>query len=226
GTTGNVSGSRPGMMDFAGRAKFDAWKSVEGLSKEDAQKKYVDLVQSLLKADPAASAGDSGASAAGNTGVPGLQITKEDQLFRITLNRPTKFNAITWEMYEAIIEALGEANKDRTTKMTVFTGIGDYYCSGNDLSNFVIKSPEELKPMAERGEKLFHRYVTAYIDHNKPLVALVNGPAIGISVTLLALFDLVLASDKATFHTPFTSLGQSAEGCSTYTFPPLMGASK
>lgn len=50
--------------------------------------------------------------------------------------------------------------------------------------------------MAERGEKLFHRYVTAYIDHNKPLVALVNGPAIGISVTLLALFDLVLASDK------------------------------
>lgn len=54
--------------------------------------------------------------------MPGLQITKEDQLFRITLNRPTKFNAITWEMYEAIIEALGEANKDRTTKMTVFTG--------------------------------------------------------------------------------------------------------
>lgn len=54
--------------------------------------------------------------------------------------------------------------------------------------------------MADDAEKLFHRYVTAFINHDKPLVALVNGPAVGIPVTLMALFDLVYASDKVTVH--------------------------
>jgi diazepam-binding inhibitor (GABA receptor modulator, acyl-CoA-binding protein) len=53
GTDGNVTGSRPGMIDFKGRAKFDAWKKLEGMSKDDAQKSYVNLVQDLLKKDRA-----------------------------------------------------------------------------------------------------------------------------------------------------------------------------
>ena len=63
----------------------------------------------------------------------------------------------------------------------------------------------------------------AFIDFPKPLVVLVNGPAVGISVTVMALCDAVYATDRATFHTPFTILGQSPEGCSTVTFPQAMG---
>ncbi|KRX95249.1 Enoyl-CoA delta isomerase 2, mitochondrial, partial [Trichinella pseudospiralis] len=93
------------------------------------------------------------------------------------------------------------------------------------LNNFLVKPPDTAK-MAADAKLLLRDFVGAFIDHPKVLVAAVNGPAVGISVTILGLFDLVFASDNATFHTPFTSLGQSPEGCSSFTFPLLMGNTK
>lgn len=65
--------------------------------------------------------------------------------------------------------------------------------------------------------------MNAFINFSKPLVALVNGPCIGIAFTVLGLFDMIMASDKATFYAPFTQLALSPEGCSSYTFPKIMG---
>ncbi|RCN25745.1 hypothetical protein ANCCAN_28540, partial [Ancylostoma caninum] len=80
--------------------------------------------------------------------------------------------------------------------------------------------------MAEEAAQILKRYIQAYIDHEKPLICLINGPALGIAVTVLPLFEYVLATDKCTFHTPFATLGQSPEGASSYTFPLLMGQLK
>ncbi|KAL3079808.1 hypothetical protein niasHS_014090 [Heterodera schachtii] len=214
---GDVRGDRPKMLEFVARAKFDAWEKVKGMPKADAQHKYAEIVNSLLK--------NAGIN---NTNTSADTSETEGKVYKIELNRPDKYNAITWEMYEGLISALGDASADRETSVTVMTGVGSYFCAGNDLSNFTrgVKTSDDLRAMADRGERVLERYVRAFIEHEKPLIGLVNGPAIGISVTVLPLFDLVIASDKATFHAPFSSLGQSPEGCSSYTFPLIMGMSK
>jgi len=72
---------------------------------------------------------------------------------------------------------------------------------------------------------MLKEFVSAFINFPKPLIAAVNGPAIGIAVTTLAICDVVYASESATFTTPFTALGQSPEGLSSLLFPQIFGRS-
>uniref|UniRef100_A0A8C8FNJ7 ACB domain-containing protein n=1 Tax=Oncorhynchus tshawytscha TaxID=74940 RepID=A0A8C8FNJ7_ONCTS len=213
-TQGPCNTPKPGMLDFVGKAKWDAWKSLGSVSQEDARQQYVDLIDSLLAAEgPAVAAQPTGSAATFDT----LLVSTEDNITTIRLNRPQKKNAITVEMYNEVIKALEQAGKDDSV-ITVITGSGDFYCSGNDLTNFT-KIPEGTF-------FLMLEFVKAFIDFPKPLVAVVNGPAVGVSVTLLGLFEIVYATERATFHTPFSQLGQSPEGCSSYTFPKIMGNAK
>ena len=110
------------------------------------------------------------------------------------------------------------------------TGAGDSFSSGNDLGNFLTAMSstqfDSKEEMAEFGGKLLHGIVEAFIDFPKPLISAVNGAAIGIMFTILPLFDLVFATPTATFLAPFSQLGQAPEGCSTLTFPRLMGGAR
>ncbi|XP_077480545.1 enoyl-CoA delta isomerase 2 isoform X2 [Stigmatopora argus] len=226
-TRGPCDAPKPGMLDFVNKAKWDAWNSLGSLAQEEARQRYCDLIGSLAAAEEGGSPARVAAAPATATagGYDCLLVDTRDNITTVTFNRPAKKNAITTRMYEEIIEALGQAARDPSV-ITVFTGAGDYYCSGNDLSNFT-KIPEGgVEQMAKDGGELLRKYVKAFIDFPKPLVALVNGPAVGISVTVMGMFELVYASESATFHTPFTQLGQSPEGCSSYTFPRIMGYGK
>ncbi|XP_036044481.1 enoyl-CoA delta isomerase 2-like [Onychomys torridus] len=207
---------KPVQFDVDNNAKRDRWK-------ETAKQNYVDLVSSLSPSSEASSQGKHGV----NEKVQGskdIVVTSEDGIMKIVFNRPTKKNAITLQMYEEIMLALKNASTDNSA-MTVFTGTGDYYCSGNDLNN-LINATGEIQEVARKSAMALREFVSRFIDFPKPLVAVVNGPAIGIAVTLLGLFDAVYASEKATFLTPFTHLGQSPEACSSYTFPKIMGSAK
>ncbi|XP_022073902.1 enoyl-CoA delta isomerase 2, mitochondrial [Acanthochromis polyacanthus] len=224
-TQGPCNTPKPGMLDFVNKVKWDAWKSLGSMSQDEARQQYCDLVGSLVAAEGGSSAQVAAQPAGSEATYETLLVTTEDNMTTIRLNRPHKKNAITTEMYNDIVAALEQAAKDDSV-LTVFTGAGDFYCSGNDLSNFT-KIPEEgVELMAKQAGDLLRNYVNAYIDFPKPLVAVVNGPAVGIAVTTLALFDLVYATEKATFHTPFSQLGQSPEACSSYTFPKMMGVAK
>ncbi|XP_020783246.1 enoyl-CoA delta isomerase 2, mitochondrial isoform X2 [Boleophthalmus pectinirostris] len=224
-TVGRCSTARPGMIDFINRAKWDAWNALGDTAQDDARQQYCDLIGSLVAAEGGSAS--VAARPAGSLSSPyeTLLVTTENNITTITLNRPAKKNAITTEMYREIMAALDQASSDSSV-LTVFTGAGDFYCSGNDLTNFTEIPEGGLEQKAKDGGELLRQYVKSYIDFPKPLVAVVNGPAVGVSVTVLGLFDLVYATERATFHTPFSQLGQSAEGCSSYTFPKLMGHAK
>ena len=158
----------------------------------------------------------------------GLSVETKNNLLWIKLNRPKKFNAITREMYEGLTATFTKVNSDPSIRAVILTGAGDYYSSGNDLSNFTraMADPEGPKAGLKNSQEILIRFVDSLILLEKFLIAAVNGPAVGIPVTTLPLCDYVLASTKATFQTPFTALGQCPEACSSFTIPQMMGRTR
>ena len=150
-----------------------------------------------------------------------LLVSLNNGVRLIKFNRPSKKNAINGSMYSEITKILNEDATNDDVIVTVFTGAGSFYSSGNDLEGNSEFTEEAMRAACDRVV----RYVDAFIDYPKLLIAVINGPAIGIAVTTLGLFDVVYASNKATFHTPFAALGLCAEGCSSYLFPRMMGKS-
>ncbi|XP_075069108.1 enoyl-CoA delta isomerase 2-like [Mixophyes fleayi] len=223
GTQGHCSTPKPSMLDFVNKAKWDAWNSLGSLSKDEARQTYIELVSNLVSSESPTK--DPSSSSRAERKYETLQVSCQDNITTISLDRPEKKNAITLQMYEEIGLALAEAAKDDSV-ITVLTGRGDYFCSGNDLNNFTNIPLEGKEKMSSDAAVILQAFVSKFIDFPKPLIAVVNGPAVGISVTILGMFDLVYATDRATFHTPFSQLGQSPEGCSSYTFPRIMGLSK
>uniref|UniRef100_A0A1B6LJD1 Enoyl-CoA delta isomerase 2, mitochondrial n=1 Tax=Graphocephala atropunctata TaxID=36148 RepID=A0A1B6LJD1_9HEMI len=150
-----------------------------------------------------------------------LEVKVNDGVQTIKFNRPEKKNAFNREMYEGMISTLSQSAGDDRVVLTVLTGSGDYYSSGNDFS---LPQVADTQAFFKESTAMVSKFVAAFIDYPKLLVAIVNGPALGIAATTLALCDVVYASDKAWFRTPFTQLGLVPEGCSTVTFPRIMGS--
>lgn len=139
----------------------------------------------------------------------------------MTLNRPRQRNAISLEMYDETQKALSFVASHGESDGLIVTGVGEYYSSGNDLSNF--SKPMHPKTMAKEARELCEKWVNAWVEFPKPIVSAVNGPAIGIAVTTMGLCDGRICSERSTFQTPFKQLAQAPEGCSSYMFPKLMG---
>ncbi|KAH7720946.1 enoyl-CoA delta isomerase 2 [Aphelenchoides avenae] len=154
---------------------------------------------------------------------PAILTKKEDKIFRITFNCPARLNAISTDMYQQLSDGLEQAQADPGVVYTVFTGNGDFYSSGNNFSPAVLKKIMQKPEYIEQIWDGAQRFIEALIMHDKALIGLVNGPAIGVACSTLSLFDQVIASDKAYFHCPFTQVGICAEGTSSASFPALMG---
>ena len=129
----------------------------------------------------------------------------------VALNRPGAKNAFSDEMYLDLVEVLEEVSADSSLAALILTGSGSYFSSGADLKQVSILSEDG----SERNtlDSPAGRFMMAVIEFPKILCAAVNGPAIGIAVTLLLHCDLCYSSDKATFWAPFTRLALGTKCC-------------
>lgn len=147
--------------------------------------------------------------------------TCKNHVRKIKLNRPERKNAFNQHMYMDIANTLNKDAVNDDIAVTIITGTGEYFSSGNDLQNAMENSGD-----IEGGLKIFKGMVDAFINYPKILISVVNGPAIGIGATMPALCDIIYASNTAFFDTPFIKLGLSIEGASSFSFPQNLGKSK
>ncbi len=137
-------------------------------------------------------------------------------VLRIVFNRPDKKNALTVEMYEALNEAFDLAAGDPGIKALLFAGEGGTYTAGNDLQDFLANPPKgEEAPVFQFIRNLAHC--------PKPMIAAVQGYAVGVGTTMLMHCDLVYAADDAKFSLPFVNLGLCPEAAVSYLLPRIAG---
>ncbi|WP_064694038.1 crotonase/enoyl-CoA hydratase family protein [Rhizobium aegyptiacum] len=140
---------------------------------------------------------------------PGVQI--------IRFNRPEKKNAFTRAMYRTMADALNAANKDANIRVTAFLGTEGSFSAGNDIGDFLAAAMG-----GSMGEELID-FLYALARSEKPLVAGIDGLAIGIGTTLNLHCDLTIASDRSQFRTPFVDLALVPEAASSLIGPRIMG---
>lgn len=144
-----------------------------------------------------------------------ISIRHHDRVTTITINRPDKKNALTQAMYGAMADGVLAYAGDEAARALVFTGTGDMFTSGNDLSDFASS--------AGNGPSQVERFLQAIKDCPKPLIAAVNGGAIGVGLTMLLHCDLVYAGESALLSAPFVSLGLVPEAASSLLLPAAVG---
>ena len=149
-----------------------------------------------------------------------LIVTDEDFTRVITLRRPEKKNAITHEMYRLMSDAIDTAQNNPAIRCLIITGGSGAFTAGNDLEDFVATATTDSGPF---GSSPAIKFLYSLAQNTKPIIAAVDGIAVGIGTTLLFHCDYVLASSTATFSTPFIHLGLVPEGASSLLMPRTMG---
>jgi enoyl-CoA hydratase/carnithine racemase len=137
-------------------------------------------------------------------------------VFTITFNRPNKKNAFSVAMYESMSRAFASARERGDVRVIVLRGSEGMFTAGNDLMDFMRAPP--TGPDSPTAQFLGH-----LVACEKPMVAAVQGPAIGIGVTMLLHCDLVYAADNTRFRMPFVNLGLCPELGSSFLLPRIMG---
>ena len=156
-----------------------------------------------------------------------LDTTRDKKVLTIQFTRPEKMNTFSGQMLRDILEVLDDAEKDDEVRAVIFTGSGKAFCAGADLS-----SGEDTFDMSDRQKKDQNVQrdtggvlTLRLFDFKKPLIAAINGAAVGVGVTMTLPMDVRICSDRAKFGFVFAKRGIVPEACSSWFLPKIVGIS-
>ena len=156
-----------------------------------------------------------------------LKTVLNKKVLTVVFNRPNEMNTFSGQMLKDILELLDEAEKDDDIRAVIFTGSGKAFCAGADLS-----SGEDTFDMSDKGKSDAEVkrdtggiLTLRLFDFKKPLIAAINGAAVGVGVTMTLPMDVRICSEKAKFGFVFAKRGIVPEACSSWFLPKIVGIS-
>jgi enoyl-CoA hydratase/carnithine racemase len=161
-----------------------------------------------------------------------LRYEVADRILTLTLNRPDRMNAFTGVMCDELIAAFDRADADDAVKVVIVTGAGRAFCAGADLerggetwgkhSDYIAAQAATDRYVGDGGGRVTRRIY----DFNKPVIAAINGPAVGVGLTMTLAMDIRLAASNTKLGFVFAGRGIVPEACSTWFLPRIVGISK
>lgn len=157
---------------------------------------------------------------------------KDEGIATLTLNRPKVLNALLYQTYNELSDAINDANKDAEVRVLVITGNGRAFCSGDDVRS-MWQTPDwnsadnvSREAIARRGKGIHNPVTKAMIDFGKPSIAAVNGPAVGWGIELALWCDMRIAAETARFGEVFVRRGLMPSPAGTYLLRLMVGLAK
>ncbi|XP_073534817.1 chromodomain Y-like protein [Phyllobates terribilis] len=152
-----------------------------------------------------------------------IVVRKQDGFTHILLStKSSENNSLNPEVMKEVQGALATAAAD-DSKLVLFSAVGSVFCCGLDFIYFIRRLTDDRKKESTKMADAIRVFVNTFIQFKKPIIVAVNGPAIGLGASILPLCDVIWANEKAWFQTPYTTFGQSPDGCSSLLFPKIMG---
>ncbi|XP_031759810.1 chromodomain Y-like protein isoform X1 [Xenopus tropicalis] len=152
-----------------------------------------------------------------------IVVRKQDGFTHILLStKSSENNSLNPEVMKEVQGALNTAAAD-DSKLVLFSAVGSVFCCGLDFIYFIRRLTDDRKRESTKMAEAIRTFVNTFIQFKKPIIVAVNGPAVGLGASILPLCDVIWANEKAWFQTPYTTFGQSPDGCSSLMFPKIMG---
>jgi 2-(1,2-epoxy-1,2-dihydrophenyl)acetyl-CoA isomerase len=151
-----------------------------------------------------------------------VEVTRDGPAARVTLNRPDALNAWNEELGTELNAAVADLGADESVRGVLITGSGRGFSSGADLRE-VRGGDEGLPDLSQRLKEIYHPIITGIREMPKPVIAAVNGPAVGIGCSLALACDLVIAAESAYFLLAFVNIGLVPDGGATAILPARIG---
>jgi enoyl-CoA hydratase/carnithine racemase len=155
-----------------------------------------------------------------------IDLATADGVATLTLSRPERLNAFTWTMMHELIAAFDQTDADDAVRVVVVTGAGRAFCAGADLGEGAGTFDNSTRETRDEHRDGGGQAVLRIFESRKPVIAAVNGPAVGVGVTMTLPMDIRIASTASKFGLVFARRGIVPEACSSWFLPRLVGISR